>query len=57
MFGALCASGWHTTAAWMQCFLKYWIAEIGRLKKEGLKPPNLGLLTRSCNGENVFAMI
>jgi len=42
MFGALCASGWHTTAAWMQCFLKYWMAEIGRLKNEGLKPPNLG---------------
>ena len=22
VFGALCASGWHTSAAWMQCFVR-----------------------------------
>lgn len=22
VFGALCASGWHTAAAWMQCFVR-----------------------------------
>lgn len=42
IFGALCASGWHTTAAWMRCFLAYWMAEIGRLKEQGIKPPELG---------------
>lgn len=42
MFGALCASGWHTIAAWMPCFLNYWMAETRRLKEQGLEPPKLG---------------
>lgn len=42
MFGALCASGWHTVAAWMRCFLDYWMAEIRRLKEQGVEPPKLG---------------
>ncbi|EJJ25937.1 MaoC family dehydratase [Rhizobium sp. CF142] len=42
MFGALCASGWHTVAAWMRCFLDHWMAEIRRLSEQGMEPPKLG---------------
>jgi acyl dehydratase len=42
MFGALCASGWHTVSAWMRCFLDYWMAEMRRLSEEGMEPPKLG---------------
>lgn len=42
VFGALCASGWHTCAGWMRCFIDFWGSEIRRLKAEGLAPPQLG---------------
>ncbi|MBP1852599.1 MaoC family dehydratase [Rhizobium halophytocola] len=42
VFGALCASGWHTCAAWMRLFVDYWSTETVRLTAEGLTPPQLG---------------
>ena len=42
LFGGLCASGWHTCAGWMTCFVAFWSAEYVRLKKEGIEPPELG---------------
>ncbi|WP_028748889.1 MaoC/PaaZ C-terminal domain-containing protein [Rhizobium mesoamericanum] len=42
LFGGLCASGWHTCAAWMKTFIAYWNAECARLASEGLEPPKLG---------------
>lgn len=42
VFGALCASGWHTCASWMRCFIDFWSAETKRLKAEGIAPPKLG---------------
>ncbi len=42
MFGALCASGWHTTAVWMKKNLEYrdkWFAE---LEAEGKPLPVFG---------------
>jgi acyl dehydratase len=42
VFGGLCASGWHTSAGWMKCFLRYWAQESRRLTAEGLEPPKLG---------------
>lgn len=42
VFGALCASGWHTCAGWMRCFIDFWGSEVRRLKAEGLAPPQLG---------------
>lgn len=42
VFGALCASGWHTCAGWMKMFLSYWEMEVARLRREGITPPNLG---------------
>jgi acyl dehydratase len=42
VFGGLCASGWHTAAAWMQTFLGYWQRESDRLTGEGQEPPKLG---------------
>ena len=42
LFGGLCASGWHTSAGWMQCFLRFWKEEIRRLAAEGLHSPTLG---------------
>lgn len=42
VFGALCASGWHTGAGWMKCFLSHWAKEVKRLKLQGLEPPKLG---------------
>ncbi|WP_431319953.1 MaoC family dehydratase [Rhizobium sp. YTU87027] len=42
LFGGLCASGWHTCAAWMKTFIAYWSAECARLASEGVKPPKLG---------------
>lgn len=42
VFGALCASGWHTCAGWMRCFIDFWGTEIQRLKAEGVAPPKLG---------------
>lgn len=42
VFGALCASGWHTCAGWMRCFIDFWGSENRRLKAEGIAPPKLG---------------
>ncbi|MFD1747107.1 MaoC family dehydratase [Rhizobium helianthi] len=42
VFGALCASGWHTSAGWMKTFLAYWAKECRRLIAEGHQPPKLG---------------
>lgn len=42
LFGGLCASGWHTSAGWMQCFLRFWKDESRRLAAEGLHAPTLG---------------
>ena len=42
LFGGLCASGWHTSAAWMKCFLTFWAGECRRLTAEGVVPPRLG---------------
>ncbi len=42
VFGALCASGWHTCANWMKSFIGFIGREIARLKSEGIAPPKLG---------------
>lgn len=42
LFGGLCASGWHTCAGWMKCFVPFWIDECRRLAATGETPPNLG---------------
>ncbi|MBY5538606.1 MaoC family dehydratase [Rhizobium leguminosarum] len=42
LFGDLCASGWHTTAAWMRTFLDFWERQSAALAQNGLTSPNLG---------------
>ena len=42
LFGGLCASGWHTCAGWMKCFVPFWMGECRRLAAKGIVPPNLG---------------
>ncbi len=42
VFGALCASGWHTCAGWMKTYIAYWTKEVARLESEGLVAPKLG---------------
>lgn len=42
VFGALCASGWHTCANWMKSFIGFITREIKRLNAEGIAPPKLG---------------
>ncbi|MGZ2403526.1 MaoC family dehydratase [Rhizobium ruizarguesonis] len=42
LFGDLCASGWHTTAAWMQTFIAFWERQSVALAQKGLTSPNLG---------------
>ncbi|ODR91725.1 dehydratase [Sinorhizobium alkalisoli] len=42
LFGGLCASGWHTSAGWMKCFVRFWEDEARRLAAEGLCAPRLG---------------
>lgn len=42
VFGALCASGWHTCSGWMKIYIAYWQKEVARLEAEGLVPPKLG---------------
>lgn len=42
VFGALCASGWHTCANWMKSFIAFWARETKRLKTEDIAPPKLG---------------
>jgi acyl dehydratase len=42
VFGALCASGWHTCAGWMKMLLAHFAEEFPRLAQQGLQPPKLG---------------
>ncbi len=42
LFGGLCASGWHSSAGWMKCFVPFWTSECRRLAAEGIAPPKLG---------------
>ena len=42
MFGALCASGWHTCAGWMKVTIAFHKREAQRLSGEGIVPPRLG---------------
>jgi len=42
LFGGLCASGWHSSAGWMKCFVPFWQGESMRLASEGIEPPKLG---------------
>ena len=42
VFGALCASGWHTCSMWMRNFIDYWTEENRRLIADGQTPPQLG---------------
>ena len=42
VFGALCASGWHTCAGWMKTYIAYWTKEVARLESEGIIAPKLG---------------
>lgn len=42
LFGGLCASGWHTSAAWMRTFLDYWARETARIEATGARAPKLG---------------
>ncbi|WP_275783928.1 MaoC family dehydratase [Pararhizobium gei] len=42
LFGGLCASGWHTCAGWMKCFVPFWLGEMKRLASEGIVAPKLG---------------
>lgn len=42
LFGGLCASGWHSSAGWMKCFVPFWAGECRRLAAEGIDPPKLG---------------
>jgi acyl dehydratase len=42
LFGGLCASGWHTCASWMKCFVPYWSREMKRLAADGIVAPKLG---------------
>jgi acyl dehydratase len=42
VFGALCASGWHTCAGWMKIYIAFWTQEVARLEGEGLAAPRLG---------------
>jgi acyl dehydratase len=42
VFGALCASGWHTCANWMKSYIGFITREVGRLNAKGIAPPKLG---------------
>lgn len=42
MFGALCASGWHTGAIWMRLQLLYKASQDKKLRAKGLKPITMG---------------
>ncbi len=42
VFGALCASGWHTCAQWMRTFVDFWKTETARLDGAGIVAPKLG---------------
>lgn len=42
LFGGLCASGWHTCAGWMRCYVSFFEEEERRLRAEGIEPPKMG---------------
>lgn len=42
LFGGLCASGWHTCAVWMRCFVDHHTREVGRLTRDGIAAPKVG---------------
>ncbi|MEM6462401.1 MAG: MaoC family dehydratase [Pseudomonadota bacterium] len=42
IYGALCASGWHTAAVWMRLNVDYQAAQAARLREEGKSPPVFG---------------
>jgi acyl dehydratase len=42
LFGGLCASGWHTCAAWMRTFVDHSNRESVRLQRDGQVVPKLG---------------
>lgn len=42
LFGALCASGWHTCAGWMKMMAAFHQQEAERLTAEGIDPPRMG---------------
>ncbi len=41
-FGALCASGWHTAAMWMKCFIAHQTQTIAEAKARGEKVVGAG---------------
>lgn len=41
-FGALCASGWHTTAVWMRLNVEDIKSQVQRAVTRGEKPPQFG---------------
>lgn len=42
VFGALCASGWHTASGWMRAFLDLWADIVKTRQAEGKPLPVLG---------------
>ncbi|WP_407946675.1 hotdog family protein [Pararhizobium mangrovi] len=42
MFGGLCASGWHTTAAWMRANVDHWQARLAEARANGEAVPEFG---------------
>ncbi|WP_027488291.1 MaoC family dehydratase [Allorhizobium undicola] len=42
VFGALCASGWHSASGWMRTFLDFWTERCTAIRAEGGTPPLLG---------------
>ncbi|MGH6861040.1 MAG: MaoC/PaaZ C-terminal domain-containing protein, partial [Phyllobacterium sp.] len=41
-FGALCASGWHTTAVWMRLNVKNMKSLVRAARQRGEQPPQFG---------------
>jgi acyl dehydratase len=41
-FGALCASGWHTAAEWMRCYVAFYASLRRNLAARGVPAPELG---------------
>ncbi|WP_029003939.1 MaoC family dehydratase [Azorhizobium doebereinerae] len=42
LFGALCASGWHTAAMWMRCFVDHQMQAMAQAKAAGQTPATFG---------------
>jgi acyl dehydratase len=42
VFGGLCASGWHTCAAWMSTFVAYTQSDANALVARNIEPPKFG---------------